>query len=523
MRGDCSVRIEGLGFTAQEIADCAQAQGLLSLEINLDSKGPCRCVTCESDPTNAGKVLSVLEILGAVDQAKKLGAVRCILVDGESESYADLAKLIEEVRGRGMQVELFTHSPAITGEMANFLYRQRVGVVLGLGELDLDGCGYLSRDERRTPTPSLPLSTGRGGSVGKLAAEHGDAFRDLKSRGAIERLKEAGYCETGSPGLAARIEVCQENLAEILDIWRWARRDCIEPYVQVITPRKSSGEKPKIISSQSIRQLFEDLARIDRLEFGREWKTPPELTGRSCKRHLFACHVTPCGNVYACVGVTIPLGNIRIEPLRDILQLSEVLENLRAYLRFVKEPCKTCSQTADCYGCRGAAYQLTGDYLAGDQYCWKADGVEIETLPANVAGFIPHGESMRLIDRLVQVGERRSRTEFRVERTSPFVDASGRLDEFAFIEMIAQSFAATHSFHLSPEQRGLQRGFLLAVKDFCISGDARVGDLLSVAIHKVTRFGDFGVVEGEIRQQNGALIASAEVKIWRAPARPWKP
>jgi radical SAM protein with 4Fe4S-binding SPASM domain len=473
------VRIEGIGFTAQEIADCAQRQGLLSFEIDLDSRGSCRCATCESDSANAGKVLSASEILGVVDQAKKLGAVRTILVDSEPESFGNLQQVIEGVRDRGMQVELFTHRAAITAQLANFLHKQRVAVVLGLRELD----------------------------------------QDLKTRAAINHLKEAGYCETDSLRLAIQIEACQENLAQIPGIWRWARGERIEPYVQIITPRKSSGEKPKIVSSQSIRLLFEELGRIDQLEFGHEWKNPPSLTGRSCKRHLFACHMTPCGNIYACVGVTISLGNIRSEPLRDILQLSEVLENLRAYGQFVKEPCKTCSQSTDCYGCRGAAYQLTGDYLAGDQFCWKADGVEVETLPAPVAGFIPHGPSMRVIDRLVQVGERRSRTEFLVRGTSPFIDETGRLDELAYIEMIAQSFAATHGFHLSPEQRGLQRGFLLAVKDFFIAGEAHVGDVLTVAIHKITRFGDFGVVEGEIRHQNGSLIASAEVKIWRASGK----
>ena len=79
--------------------------------------------------------------------------------------------------------------------------------------------------------------------------------------------------------------------------------------------------------------MFEELGRIDREEFHRVWELPPALTGRSCKRHLFACHVTPCGTIFACVGVTIPLGNVRKEPLREILELSEVLENLRAFDR----------------------------------------------------------------------------------------------------------------------------------------------------------------------------------------------
>ena len=32
---------------------------------------------------------------------------------------------------------------------------------------------------------------------------------------------------------------------------------------------------------------------------------------------------------------------------------------------------------------------MTGDYLTGDQMCWKAEGVQIESLPVGVAGLVP--------------------------------------------------------------------------------------------------------------------------------------
>lgn len=35
----------------------------------------------------------------------------------------------------------------------------------------------------------------------------------------------------------------------------------------------------------------------------------------------------------------------------------------------IKGPCNSCDMTDGCYGCRGAAYQLTGDYLASDPLC----------------------------------------------------------------------------------------------------------------------------------------------------------
>jgi radical SAM protein with 4Fe4S-binding SPASM domain len=474
VRGDCSIRIEGLGFTREQIDACVQRDGLLSIEIDLAMPGQCSCIACQSMPQST---LLLEEIHTLIGQAKNLGAERVLLVDSEPASYPDLQALIDDIRNQNMRVELFASSNGITSEMAEFLRKHEVAVVLKLNSLDL-----------------APNNV---------------------ARSAIANLKQAGYCESPALSLAIRTEISNENIQEIPDLWRWVRSQKIEPYLQIITPRSQPGEPPKIVEPDRAKQLFEELGRIDRDEFSRTWQTPPSLIGRSCKRHQFACHVTPCGTIFACVGVTIPLGNIRQEPLAEILNLSEVLENLRVFGQKVKEPCRTCSKTTDCYGCRGAAYQLTGDYLAGDQLCWKAKGVEIESLPSGPEKLIPHGKSIRMIDQLVQVGERFAQTGFIIKPDSLFVDASGRLDELAYIEMIAQSFAACHGFQLFGEERLAHQGLLLGARDFLITGEARVGDRLTIRVSKVTRFGDFGIVNGEVHHEDGRLIATGQIKIWR--------
>jgi MoaA/NifB/PqqE/SkfB family radical SAM enzyme/predicted hotdog family 3-hydroxylacyl-ACP dehydratase len=487
VRGDCSIRINGLGFSREEIAACAERTGLLSLEIDLACPGDCQCAACQSSPQAARPTLSLPEIFGLLDQAAALGARRCILVDSEPTSYADLLQLIDHIHAAGMQVELFTNGAALSDATARFLRQRGVAVVLKLDSLNRDIANRLAGNDHAYDT----------------------------AHAALANLKRAGYGDSIAPRLAVRTDICDENLGEIPAIWRWARSQKMEPYVQIITPRSRADEKPRFIAPERAKLLFEELGRIDHDEFARDWETSPSLIGRSCKRHLFACHVTPCGTIFACVGVTIPLGDIRVEPLAEILNLSEVLENIRAFEQKVKEPCRTCCKTVDCYGCRGAAYQLTGDYLAGDQLCWKAKGVEIPSLPIGVQGIIPHGPSMRMIDRLVQIGERYARTEFVVRQDSVLVDASGRLDELAYIEMIAQSFAACHGFHLTGEVGKVHRGLLIGIKDLIVSGEAFVGDRLTVIVRKITRFGDFGVVEGDVLHQNGKLMATGQVKIWR--------
>ncbi len=95
------------------------------------------------------------------------------------------------------------------------------------------------------------------------------------------------------------------------------------------------------------------------------------------------------------------------------------------------------------------------------------------------------------------------------------MDSSGRLDELAFVEMIAQSFAVCHGYHLTEEERLRHRGLLLGVKELNVASEVRVGDRLTIHLRKVTRFGAFGVVEGDVFRDDGTLVASGQVKIWR--------
>ena len=479
MRGDCSVRVDGLGFASEEIAACVARQGLLSLELELAAE-KCDCAAADGphEPLPPG------EISDLVEQAKTLGARRIILVNGQRRPYPHLQIVIENIRGSAMEVELFTNGAGITADFAKFLCDQDVAVVVGLDSM--------SRE------------------VHNRLAGWDEAF-DVAHQ-AVKNLTAAGYGNSGKR-LAIRTAVSEQNIGELADLWRWVRRGGITPYFQIITPKNAGSAS--IVPPERAKRLFEDLGAIDRLEFGRAWETAPALTGRSCKRPLFACHVTACGAVFPCVGLTIPIGNLRTSRLREILNRSEVLENLRNFREKINEPCRTCCETVDCFGCRGAAYQLTGDYLAGDQLCWKAKGVEVGVLPAGVTDLIPHGPTIRVIDRLLKIGEHEAMTEFTVRQDMPLVDAAGRLDETAFVEMIAQTFAAAQGFHLMPEERPKHRGLLLGIKEMTVRGDAYVGDRLLIHIHKLARFGSFGVVDGTVSHADGRVLASAQVKVWR--------
>ncbi len=146
----------------------------------------------------------------------------------------------------------------------------------------------------------------------------------------------------------------------------------IEPYFEVITPQASALDNSWLrVSTEQLKELFIHLSDIDRQRYGRIWDPQPPLVGNRCMRHQVSCLVTSTGDVMPCVGVTIALDNIRRNTLGYILRHSEVVNNLKNYRQMIKGECRCCEKAAECYGCRGAAYQLTGDYLASDPTCWR--------------------------------------------------------------------------------------------------------------------------------------------------------
>jgi radical SAM protein with 4Fe4S-binding SPASM domain len=236
-------------------------------------------------------------------------------------------------------------------------------------------------------------------------------------------------------------------------------------------------------------------------------------------RHRFSCLVCWQGDVMPCVGLEIPIGNIREQALRDILKDSEVLEDLRDHTHTIKGPCASCADAETCYGCRGAAYRWTGDYLASDPSCWRnADRQdEIARLPFPAEELIPQKRPMRLIDELVRVGERSGEVSATVSDDMPFVRGDGVLDEIALFEMMAQSVAALDGFKRWGRSGSSPRGYLVGARRLEILEPARAGDTLHISLHKEARFGNFGILEGTV-SRNGAVLARGEIKIWHEGA-----
>lgn len=338
-------RIAGQDFTPDEIRHAAENSRLLTVELETSYACNLRCTYCyASAGDKRDNEMSPSDISRVLAEARALGARRVVLLGGgEPLLYERFRSLVDEIAGLGMAVEVFTNGTLIDAETARFLYEREVAVVVKRNSADPDVQDAL---------------TGVVGSARQICQ-------------GLENLFEAGYPAKQHP-LAVQTVICRENLDEIEDLWRWARSRRIEPYFECMTMQGRAMENGLEVTTQETRAVFELLSRIDREENGIDWVPRPPLAGAACKRHSYSILIKANGIVSPCVGIDIAVGDIRRQSLAEIISGSRVVQELRNVQRLLHGPCGDCTHNSDCYGCRGNAYQVTGDYLASDPGCWMA-------------------------------------------------------------------------------------------------------------------------------------------------------
>jgi len=341
---DCSVNINGIGFSKKEILDAVNNNRLLSLEIELSLACDFQCPYCYvPKKSDLNHELKINEIRDVIIQARELGARRIILLGGEPSTYPEVIKIIRFIRGLELEVEMFTNGTGITRGFSRQLYAHQVRVVLKMNTFD----------EKLQD---------------RLAGKKG-AYRIIQN--GLQNLRQAGYPSVDA-FLGVSTIMCAQNKAELPKMWQWLRDRNITPYFEMITPQAHAEKNTWLyLTPKKVHDIFIQIAEIDRIRYGKTWDIQPPIIGGKCLRHQFSCLVTSTGNVFPCVGVTIPVGNIREQRLQNIISNSAVIKDLRNYRHTIKGNCKTCKNAEECYGCRGSAYQLTGDYLASDPLCWE--------------------------------------------------------------------------------------------------------------------------------------------------------
>ena len=125
---------------------------------------------------------------------------------------------------------------------------------------------------------------------------------------------------------------------------------------------------------------------------------------------------------------------------------------------------------------------------------------------------LPQREPFVMVDKLVYFDEKTTTTSFLVREDNLFVE-NGRLNACALAENIAQTCAARLGYvNKYILKRGIQIGFIGAVKDMKVIDTPVVGDVLTTTIHVLEQIMGLTLVTAVIRIGD-RVVTTAEMKI----------
>lgn len=100
-----------------------------------------------------------------------------------------------------------------------------------------------------------------------------------------------------------------------------------------------------------------------------------------CSAGHNSCYISPYGDLFPCVQMPLPAGNLRRQRFEEIWYGSPALARVRAIRESQLEPCHACGIRSSCSRCPGLAYLEDGDLLGASR-----TACELAELRAALAG-----------------------------------------------------------------------------------------------------------------------------------------
>jgi radical SAM protein with 4Fe4S-binding SPASM domain len=329
-----------------------------------------KCKHCYSDATDtqAQDELSTIETKKLLDDLAKWGIRLLIFDGGEPLCRNDFFEIVKYASEKGIRIVVGSNGTLIDIEMANRMKNAGIQMV----QISIDGA----------------------------KPETHDSFRGEK--GAFYRaMQGVKACREVNLPFQFGMVIRKQSLPEIPDMLKLAVEsgaDAIEFFDLVQVPRVKKNCPEEILSKSERKNVMEWLAeaQIDcpivmrvpgcpmypliLKEKGIQPKHFPihvlqriPYYNRGCAAGMPSGYITilPNGDVIPCMLLQVKLGNIREKSIIRIWEDSPLLAKLRSR-ELLEGECGKCIHRDICAGCRGRAYEETGDIMASDPGCWIA-------------------------------------------------------------------------------------------------------------------------------------------------------
>jgi len=347
-----------------------QIQPPFMVSYSITTKCNLKCKHCYSESTDqvAPDELSTEEAFRLMDDLSRWGIGLLIIDGGEPLCREDLLDVVKYASSKGIRTTIGSNGTLIDEGMARKMLDAGVMSVA----ISVDGAD----------------------------AQTHDSFRGIS--GAFEQaLKGVEACRAAGLPFQFNMVIRKETLPQLEDMLRLAvdsGANAAEFFDLVAAGRAKQECREEVLSRDERKRAMEWLVQsqedcpivirvpacpmyplllqqkqIQPKHFPKEVLQRVPYYGRGCAAGMPMGYVMVLSNgeVNPCMLLQVKLGNIREQSIISIWENSPVLAKLRQR-ELLKGDCGNCLYKVTCSGCRGRAYEETGDMMAADPGCWLA-------------------------------------------------------------------------------------------------------------------------------------------------------
>jgi radical SAM protein with 4Fe4S-binding SPASM domain len=353
-----------------------QIQPPFMVSYSITTKCNLKCKHCYSDSVDQASPdeLSTEEALHLVDDLSSWDIGLLIIDGGEPLCREDLLDIVRYASSKGIRTTIGSNGTLIDEATA----RKMVDAGVMAVAISVDGVDAVTHD----------------------------SFRGVS--GAFEQtLKGIEACRNASLPFQLNMVIRKDNLSQLEGMLSLALdlgANAAEVFDLVAAGRAKHGCQELVLSLGERKQAMEQLAQaqedypivirvpgcpmyplilqqkqIQPRHFPKEMLRRVPYYERGCAAGMPMGYlmVLSNGEVNPCMLLQVRLGNIREQSIISIWENSPVLAQLRQR-ELLKGECGACFYKTTCSGCRGRAYEETGDIMATDPGCWLVPEVARE-------------------------------------------------------------------------------------------------------------------------------------------------
>ena len=339
---------------------------MVSYSITKECNLKCKHCYSESVDQPAPDELTTEEAFRLMDDLSRWGIGLLIIDGGEPLCRDDLLDIVKYASSRGIRTTIGSNGTLIDQEMARKMVEAGVMSVA----ISVDGAD----------------------------AQTHDSFRGISGT-FEETFKGIEACRNAGLPFQFNMVIRKETLPQLKDMLRLAldsSANAAEVFDLVAAGRAKQECQSQVLSNDERKGVMEWLAQYQEeypliirvpacpmypLTLQRKHIQPAHFSAdmlrripyydRGCAAGMPMGYVMiQCnGEVNPCMLLQVELGNVREQNIVSIWEDSPILATLR-HRELLKGECGDCSYKVTCSGCRGRAYEETGDMMAADPGCW---------------------------------------------------------------------------------------------------------------------------------------------------------